>query len=175
MTEFKDKDLQSIADGLRIPCTPEFKNQLVNTAESYFSTKNYWENRESTTILRTDLHSISKQAKGLIKSLEKLSPLGRKALNLDGQEFERTVKSIRHLKDAAENEKQFLKFVKAGPTENVPLILFMMNLAMIYHNATGKEPGISSHFEKIHTWGSFSSLRDGLFGNHRTCESIQGR
>jgi hypothetical protein len=152
---FTEADFQAIAEELGVPCTPGLKNQLTNSAKNYFSLADYWEHRESTVELRADLTKIGKQAKKLRESLENLSPLGQLVFKEESIDLERTIVDIGHLQEVAEDEVQYLKFVKRGPTKNAPLIMHIVMLAAIYHEHTGKIPGISTDYEKYVRGGPF--------------------
>lgn len=145
---FIEADLQAIAQELGVSCTPGLKNQLITNAKNYFSLKNFWENKENTAEVKADLVKVGRQAKKLVESLEKLSPLGQVAFKQKLPDFERAIGDIRHLQEAAENEMQYLTFGKGGPTKNVPLRLNLVWLAEIYNEHTGKTPSIRIYHSK---------------------------
>ena len=152
---FTEADFQAIAKELGVDCTPGLKNQLITSVKNYFSSTEYWESRESTAEVRAALIKVSKQSKKLVESLENLSPLAQALFKQKLPNFEATIGDIRKLQEAGENEVQHLKFGKGGPTKNVPLILNLMMLAAIYHEHTGKTPGISTDPYKESFGGPF--------------------
>jgi hypothetical protein len=141
---FTEADFRAIAKELRTECTLGLKNQLISAAANYLSLKDYWANRESTAELRTHLTTIGKQAKKLIESLESLSPLGHLVFKQELPDFERTIGEIHKLQEAAEYELQYLKFGRGGPMENAPFIAQLPFLGVLYHQYTGKQPGMST-------------------------------
>jgi len=150
-----EANLQAIAQELGVPCTPGLKDQLNQAANNYLSSKHDWENREDTAELRGNLINIGKQAKKLLISLENLSPLGEFVFKQESIDLERTIGDILRVQETAENEVHHLKFFKRGPTANAPLVMHIVMLAAIYHEHTGKTPGISTDYDKYVRGGPF--------------------
>ena len=155
MPLFTEEDIKGIAKELGIQTTPGFFNSIGRIAENYFSFKNFWEHRENTAELRADLQKVSNRASDLIKSLQKLSPLGGLALKHYDIDLEQSIIDIRNLQKSVQNEVQHLKFGKRGPSKNVPLIIFITDLAMLYREKTGKNPGVSTNWETLDRGGPF--------------------
>ena len=152
---FTEEDIKEIANELGIQTTPEFFERIEKVAEKYFSLKNYWGHRENTSKLRADLQKVSNRANDLIKILQKLSPSGRLALKHYDIHFEQSIIDINNLQKSAQQEIQYLKFGKRGPAQNVPLIIFITDLAMLYREKTDKNPGVSTNWETIDRGGPF--------------------
>jgi len=152
---FTEADFQAIAEGLGVDCTPGLKNQLISAASNYLSSKHHWANREDTAKLRGNLINIGKQAKKLRISLENLRPLGRLVFKQESIDLQHTIGVILRVQETAENELQYLKFAKRGPTANAPLVMHIVMLAAIYHEHTGNIPGISTDYDKYVRGGPF--------------------
>jgi len=152
---FTEADFQAIAEGLGVDCTPGLKNQLISAASNYLSSKQHWANREDTAELRGNLINIGKQAKKLRISLENLNRLGQSVFKRKSIDVERTIGDMRRLQETAENELQYLNFLKRGPTKNVPLVMHIVMLAAIYHEHTGEKPGISTDYTEYTRGGPF--------------------
>jgi hypothetical protein len=60
---FTEADLQAIAQELGVSCTPGLKYQLNTSAESYFSNKDFWANKEDTAEGRGQAFWLSFSAK----------------------------------------------------------------------------------------------------------------